>query len=236
MRKTIAAATLLVSALGVTAGTASAAPDQAGAVGYKLSVGERSTVIDLEAGSLAVEDGALKIKAPGGMVLAGTELSFRVDDFVFPIAADVQGRTATLTPQFDLEHAAYKPVALPYEDQAPWRTQYDREQAAWARLSSTILMGATIGTAVGGIGGAAVGCVLGGIAGATVASAAIIGLFGAFIPAAAIGCLGGIMAVGPLGAIAGQLLITAPVAIMAAVQYFTTINQPMPAPAPAPAK
>ncbi|WP_280313574.1 hypothetical protein [Nocardia abscessus] len=236
MRKTIAAATLLVSTLGVTAGTVSAAPDQSGAVGYTVSVGERSTVIGLDAGSLVAEEGALKIKAPNGVVLAGSELSFRVDDFVFPIAADIRDRTATLTPQFDLEHAAYKPVALPYEDQAPWRTQYDREQAAWARLSSTILMGATIGAAVGGIGGAAVGCVLGGIAGATVASAAIIGLFGAFIPAAAIGCLGGIMAVGPLGAVAGQLLITAPVAIMAAVQYFTTINQPMPAPAPAPAK
>lgn len=236
MRKTIAAASLLVSTLGITAataGTVSAAPAETTAVGYKVSVGERSSVIDLAAGSIAVEEGVLKIKAPGGAVVAGSELSFRVDDFVFPIAAEIRDRTATLTPQFDLEHAVYKPVALPYEDQAPWKTQYDREQAAWARLSSTILMGATIGTTVGGIGGAAVGCVLGGIAGATVASAAIIGLFGAFIPAAAIGCVGGIMALGALGTLAGQLLVTAPVAIMAAVQYFTTINQPMPAPAPA---
>ncbi|MER7451377.1 hypothetical protein ABTW96_13960 [Nocardia beijingensis] len=236
MRKTIAAASLLVSTLGITAataGTASAAPAETTAVGYKVSVGERSSVIDLAAGSIAVEEGVLKIKAPGGAVVAGSELSFRVDDFVFPIAAEIRDRTATLTPRFDLEHAAYKPVALPYEDQAPWKTQYDREQAAWARLSSTILMGATIGTTVGGIGGAAVGCVLGGIAGATVASAAIIGLFGAFIPAAAIGCVGGIMALGALGTLAGQILVTAPVAIMAAVQYFTTINQPMPAPAPA---
>ncbi|MFX0578349.1 hypothetical protein [Nocardia nepalensis] len=236
MRKTIAAATLLVSTLGVTAGTAgtaSAAPADAGAVGYKVSVGERSSVIDLAAGSITVEEGVLKIKAPGGAVLAGSELSFRVDDYVFPIAAEIRDRTATLTPQLDLEHAVYKPVALPYEDQAPWKTQYDREQAAWARLSSTILMGATIGTTVGGIGGAAVGCVLGGIAGATVASAAIVGLFGAFIPAAAIGCIGGIVALGALGSLAGQLLVTAPVAIMAAVQYFTTINQPAPAPAPA---
>ncbi|MEU4345799.1 hypothetical protein AB0H00_31905, partial [Nocardia sp. NPDC023852] len=74
--------------------------------------------------------------------------------------------------------------------------------------------------------GGAVGCVLGGIAGATVAAATIVGLFGAFIPAAVIGCLGGIIAVGALGTLAGQLLITAPVAIGAAIQYFTTINQP----------
>ncbi|RDI53881.1 hypothetical protein DFR68_1021, partial [Nocardia mexicana] len=43
----------------------------------------------------------------------------------------------------------------------------------------------------------------------------------------------GIIAIGALGTLAGQILVTAPVAIIAAVQYFTTINQPMP---PAPAK
>lgn len=54
---------------------------------------------------------------------------------------------------------------------------YDRELAAWNRLTSTIGAGAAIGTLAGGLTGGAVGCVLGGIAGATVASAAIIGLF-----------------------------------------------------------
>ncbi len=72
-----------------------------------------------------------------------------------------------------------------------------------------------------------------GIAGATVASATIVGLFGLFVPAAVIGCLGGIVAVGALGTLAGQLLVTAPVAVLATVQYFTTIAQPPPIPAPA---
>ncbi|MEV6139101.1 hypothetical protein AB0L63_24160 [Nocardia sp. NPDC051990] len=40
-----------------------------------------------------------------------------------------------------------------------------------------------------------------------------------------------IVAVGALRTLAGQILVTAPVAIMAAVQYFTTINSPMPTPA-----
>jgi len=51
-------------------------------------------------------------------------------------------------------------------------------------------------------------------------------MFGPFIPAAAVGCLGGILAIGALGTLAGQILVTAPVAIAALVQYFTTINQP----------
>ncbi|MBF6241025.1 hypothetical protein IU474_28665 [Nocardia otitidiscaviarum] len=219
---------LTATALMVSAGTAHAAPRaDPGVINYTATTSESSTIITTDAGSLDIEDGHFKIKAANGAVLAGTELSFRVDDFVFPIAADIAGRTATLTPQFDLAHATYRPVALPFEDKAPWKSEYDREVAAWSRLTSTISAGATIGTLVGGIGGGAIGCVLGGIAGATVASATIIGLFGPFVPAAVIGCLGGIVAVGALGTLAGQLLVTAPVALLAAVQYFTTVNSPL---------
>lgn len=224
-------------ALGIVAGTSHAAPavDASAPINFTSTTTETSTIIGTDAGSMVVEDGVFKIKAADGTTVAGTELSFRVDDFEFPIAAEITDRTATLTPKFDAAHAVYKPVALPYEDKAPWKSEYDREQAAWSRLGSTISLGAAVGALVGGLGGAAVGCVFGGIAGATVAAATIVGMFGPFIPAAAIGCIGGIMAMGSLGALAGQLFIAAPVAIMAAVQYFTTINSPMPN-NPAPAK
>ncbi|TQM31969.1 hypothetical protein [Nocardia bhagyanarayanae] len=227
MRSTIATCALLTAALAFGAATASAAPES-GAVGFSATATETSAVITVDSGSMVVDDGEFEIRAADGTVLAGTELSFRVDDFVFPIAAEIAGRSATLTPRFDLAHAVYRPVALPFEDQAPWKTEYEREQAAWSRMTSTISMGATIGTLVGGLGGAAVGCVLGGVVGATVASATILGLFGPFIPAAAVGCLGGIVAIGALGTVAGQLLVTAPVAVLAATQYFTTINTPFP--------
>jgi hypothetical protein len=227
MRKFVVVAALATTTVGVVTGTVNAAPaEDGGTVNYEATATPTSTVISTDAGSLDVENGVFKIKAANGATLAGTELSFRVDDFVFPIAADIHDHTATLTPQFDEAHAVYRPVALPYEDQAPWKTPYDREVAAWSRLTSTVTTGAAIGTVVGGIAGGAVGCVLGGIAGATVASAAIVGLFGALVPAAAVGCLGGIVAVGALGTLAGQLLVTAPVAVLAAIQYFTTINQP----------
>ncbi|MBF6298348.1 hypothetical protein IU459_12450 [Nocardia amamiensis] len=234
MRKFAATSALLIAALGVTAGTVNAAPAgeaASGAVNFTAHATDNKSIIKTDAGSLVVEDGVFKVKAANGAVVAGMPLTFRVDDFEFPIAADVSDRTATLTPQLDRSHAVYKPVALPFEDKAPWKTEYDREQAAWSRLTSTISTGAAIGTLVGGLGGAAVGCVLGGIAGATVAAATIVGLFGPFIPAAAIGCIGGIIAVGALGTVAGQLLVTAPVAIGAAIQYFTTINQPFTPPA-----
>ncbi len=231
IRKYVVVAALATTTVGIGAGASYAAPVADGVVNYKATTTETSSVIATDSGSLDVDNGVFRIKAADGTTVAGAELNFRVDDFVFPIEADVKDRTATLTPKFDIAHAVYKPVALPYEDTAPWKTPYDREQAAWSRLTSTISAGATIGTLVGGIGGGAVGCVLGGIAGATVASAAIVGLFGGFLPAAVVGCLGGIIAIGALGTLAGQLLITAPVAILAAAQYFTTINAPFTPPA-----
>lgn len=230
MRSTVAVSALLAVALGLAAGPAGANPASTDVpVNYTATTTDKSTVITTDAGALVVENGIFTIRTASGTVLTGTELSFRVDDFVFPIAAEVAGRTATLTPRFDAEHAVYQPVALPFENQAPWKSEYEREQAAWTRMTTTIAMGATIGTLVGGIGGAAVGCLIGGVAGATL-TGALTAMFGA-LPGGVVGCVAGMGAVGFLGTLAGQLLVTAPVAVLAAAQYFTTINQPAPAPA-----
>ncbi|MEV5647835.1 hypothetical protein AB0L57_06250 [Nocardia sp. NPDC052254] len=233
MRKFVATAAMLVAAIGVAAGTASAdpaAPAAADSVYYKASVVDNDkAVVKTDGGSMDVEDGVFKIKAANGAVLAGTPLNFRVDDFEFPIAADIAGNTATLTPQFDLQHAVYKPVALPFEDSAPWKTPYDREVAAFTRLKDTIATGATIGTLAGGIGGAVIGCVAGAALGA-VATGALLTLFGAG-PLG--GCVAGASVVGFLGVLAGQIFVTAPVAIGAAIQYFATVNAPFNPPAPA---
>ncbi|MFE7722322.1 hypothetical protein ACFU44_25120 [Nocardia rhizosphaerihabitans] len=233
MRKLAVVAALLTMATGVAAGTAVAAPapQAAAPINFTAEEVDGKSVISTDAGSLVVEEGAFKVNAADGTTVAATPLSFRLDDFELPIAAEIAGNTATLTPQLDPAKAVYKPVALPFEDKAPFKSEYDREVAAWSRLTSTISTGAAVGTLVGGLTGGAVGCVLGGIVGATVASATIIGLFGPFLPAAAVGCIGGILAIGALGTLAGQIFITAPVAIGAAIQYFTTINAPFTAPA-----
>ncbi|MFD6354244.1 hypothetical protein [Nocardia tengchongensis] len=236
MRKITTACALVLSAASLTTGMADAAPDSAQApINFTTQSTDTSTIVHTDAGSLVVEDGVFKVKAANGTVVAGTELSFRVDNFVFPIAAEISDRKATLTPQFDTEHAVYKPVALPFEDQAPWKTEYEREQAAWNRLASTLTMGAGIGAMVGGIGGAAVGCLIGGATLGTVTGALTL-MFGA-LGGAAVGCIVGMATAGFLGTLAGQIFITAPVMILAAAQYFTTINAPAPKPAaPAPAK
>ncbi|MFD0363598.1 hypothetical protein ACFQZZ_19290 [Nocardia sp. GCM10030253] len=228
------AAAFMTTAVSIAAGASYASPLPAAepaTIGFTAHATEKSSIIETDAGSLTAEDGVLEVKAADGTVVAGTPLTFRVDEFEFPIAAEISGRTATLTPQMDLAKASYKPVALPFEDKAPWKTEYDCEQAAWSRMASTIGMGASIGTLVGGIGGATVGCVLGGILGGAAVGGTIIGLFGPFLPAAAVGCIAGIALVGAIGTVAGQIFVTAPVAIGAAIQYFTTINQPFAPPA-----
>ncbi|MGW6727877.1 hypothetical protein ACWF9G_18385 [Nocardia sp. NPDC055029] len=231
IKKFAATSALLIAAMGVTAGAVNAAPAEAAPINYTAQEVNGTSVITTDAGSLVAEDGAFKIKAANGDTIAATPLSFRLDEFELPIAAEISGNKAVLTPQLDPAKAVYKPVALPFEDKAPWKSEYDREVAAWSRLTSTISMGASIGALVGGLGGAAVGCVLGGVLAGTVALGTIVGLLGPFLPAAAVGCIAGALLVGPVGAIAGQLFITAPVAIGAAIQYFTTINQPFTAPA-----
>ncbi|WP_405135162.1 hypothetical protein [Nocardia sp. NBC_01388] len=225
INKVAASVVFMSSVLGITAGTAQAAP-AAGttAINYAATTSETNTVIRTDTGSLVVEDDVFKIKAANGATVAGTELHFRVDEFVYPIAAEIHDRVATLTPRFDPAHAVYQPVALPFEDKAPWKNEYEREQAAWNRMTSTTGTGATIGTLVGGIGGAAIGCVIGAITLATI-TGILTAMFGA-LGGAAVGCIVGMSVVGFLGTLAGQLLITAPVAILAAAQYFTTINQP----------
>lgn len=232
MRKFATTSALLIAAVGITAGAVNAAPtEDNGAINYKATSTNENVVIQTDAGSMVVDNGVFKIKAANGTTVAGTDLKFRVDDFEFPVTADIAGHTATLTPQFNEAHATYKPVALPYEDQAPWKTPYDREVAAFTRMKDTIATGATIGTLVGGLGGAAIGCVLGG--GATAVLTGALATLFAGLPGAVLGCIAGMAVIGFLGTLLGQLFVTAPVAILAAAQYFTTVNQPF---TPAPSK
>ncbi|MGV9823826.1 hypothetical protein ACWDTH_35405, partial [Nocardia xishanensis] len=118
MKKISAVWVSVAAAASVAAGaatTAGATPPE-DTVGYSVTSTPTATLISTDAGSLVNDAGVFKIKAADGTVLAGAELSFRVDDFVFPIAAEIRDRSATLTPQFDLAHAVYKPVALPFEN------------------------------------------------------------------------------------------------------------------------
>lgn len=232
MKTTKFAATtaMLIAAIGVAAGTANADPsthqaplglDLFPGVHYSASDNGKTAVITTDAGKLTVENGAFEIKDSTGKVIAGTPLTLQNGDISLPITAKVSGNTAMLSP--NVSGAVYHPVDLPFQDSAPWKTPYDREQAAWNRLRDTVTTGSTVGAIVGAVAAGAIGCVAGGALGATGGFAFL--AVGA-IPGAVIGCLGGAAAFAPIGTMAGLAFVAGPVAVAAAVQYFTTINAP----------
>lgn len=228
LNKFAATAALAIAAVGIASGTANAAPAAAPSTSVNYTAGQEgnSSVIKTDSGTLSIENGIFQIKAAAGNLVAGTPLQYQIDDFLFPIDAKVDGNKATLTPSLDLNRATYHPVALPFQEGAPWKTPYDREQSAFNRMKDQISLGATIGSAGGAIGGAVVGCGLG-LAVGLVATAPLATLFGAG-PLG--GCIAGAAAVGFLGTLAGTLFVTIPVAVASAIQYFVTINEPFKAP------
>ncbi|MGY2006352.1 hypothetical protein ACW9HJ_01340 [Nocardia gipuzkoensis] len=228
-RKSAAVLALALAAVMVGVGTAQAAPsldvDVAPGVNYRAYQDGNAAVISIDSGSLTVVDGKFQIRGASGEVLAGVPLEYNFDDIAFPIEAKIDGTTARLTPVMDVDRARYNPVALPFEDTAPWKTPYEREVAAWTRMTSTIAMSATVSAIVGAVGAGTIGCLLGGVAGA-VLTGPLATLFGAG-PIA--GCLIGAGALAPIGAIAGSILIGAPVAVAAFIQYQSTVTSPFPA-------
>jgi hypothetical protein len=241
-RKLAAVSAITIAALGLAAGTAYADPAPAPAaseslnvqlapsINYKAYNNGAAAVISTDAGSLAVADGKFQIKAADGTIVGGVPLELRIDDVSLPINAQVDGNTATLTP--DLAKASYKPVALPFQESAPWKTPYEREQAAWTRFTQTVSLGAAVGVIIGAIVGGGGGCIAGIALGAVPSGATA---FLAAIPIEVAACIVGAAALGSVGAVVGSIAIAGPVAIAAAIQYFTTINEPFKAPAPAPA-
>ncbi|WP_280181461.1 hypothetical protein [Nocardia farcinica] len=228
-RKSVAALALALAAGTAGAATATAAPsldvDLAPGVNYRAYQDGAAAVISIDSGSLIVENGKFQIRAADGQVVAGVPLEFNYDDIAFPIDAEIEGNTARLTPVLDMDRARYNPVALPFEDSAPWKTPYEREVAAWTRMTSTVSMAATVGAVVGAVGAGAIGCLLGGVAG-TALTGPLATLFGAG-PLA--GCLIGAGALAPIGALVGSIGVTGPVAIAAFIQYQSTITAPFPA-------
>ncbi|MCM6775162.1 hypothetical protein NDR87_25000 [Nocardia sp. CDC159] len=242
MRFTKFAATsaLVIAALGVSAGTAYAEPapasnstlqtDVAPGIHYRASLVDHSVVVSTDSGSMAARDGQFQVLDGSGRVVAALPLSYQRDGLSFPIAAAIDGNTATLTPSVD--RAAATPVAkgvpdLRYVD----ATANPNFNQALSNLSSEISIGVAIGTLVGTAIGAGIGCVAGGIVSGLAGAAVTIGTLA--VPAAIGGCLVTGAALAAMGAVAGTIIIGGPVVAVALIQFFADVATP-PVPAPAP--
>ena len=229
-----AAVALTITTLGVTAGTVTAAPpppkapdgpanttlqtDVLPGIHYTASVVDRSIVIRTDAGSLTTQGNTFQVLDNQRRLVAGVALTYQRDGQQWPIAAKIDGNTATLTPVTG--KAAARPVgARPVDAKADF-------DDALSIASTQIGLGISIGALVGTVIGAGAGCVAGAVVGAALMPPL-------FLPGAAGGCLAGIAAGSALGVVAGTIIVGVPVTVVSAIQFFNVINSP-PAAAPAP--
>ncbi|MCU1646157.1 MAG: hypothetical protein JWN03_6432 [Nocardia sp.] len=242
-RNIAATASIAIAALSitaVTANTASAQPDSssnssvttdlAPGIHYKANIVDHSVVIATDAGSLAVKDNQIQVVDGTGAAVATLPMSYQRDGKSFPIAAQIDGNTATLTPSTD--PAAAQPVA----PGTPLLTQVDATanpnfNQALSNLSSTVSVGVAVGSLIGTVIGAGIGCIAGGAAVALGATAISIGTL--TIPGFIGGCLVTGAAMAAIGLVAGTIFVGGPVVAVGLFQFFNDLATP-PAPAAAP--
>lgn len=218
-------ATLLIATLSIIAAALAyvAPPAHAAApVRYQVSTTTSEVHISVFGGSIATESGTLTIKDHFGNKRFSMPLTYRKDYREYPIDARVNGTTATLIPSklvsrsVAVDASAVDPIR--HQAAAP-ETRQERDDQALDRFNAQLNAGLTISTiigiAIGLVVGAVVGCVLGAFA------------------ALGIGCLPGIPIGATIGGILGTVIGGGGTLIVAAFQYFQTINSPFVPPQPA---
>lgn len=195
----------LIAAAVTTAGFITAIPANAAPaptdINYQAEiVGGSQVVLTTDIGSLRTNNDQLEIVDAAGHVAATVPLFFNLEGRQYPISANANGRTATLTPVVD--SAAATPVAAPV-------TREERDLQALEKLGTYVSVSVAIGGLVGTIIGAVLGCVIG-------------------LPAAGVGCLPGAVTGAGIGGVLGTIAVGGPTLIGAAVEYFNTINSPFP--------
>lgn len=224
--KFAAASVLVIAAVGITSGTAYAAPeptpgstvqtDILPGIHYTANVVDNSVVLKTDAGSLTTQGTQFQILDNQGNLVAGVPLTYRKDGLEWPIAARIDGNTATLTPSTD--PATAHPATMLKE--------VDAKTIGGVDFNTALGTAATqfgLATAIGTLIGTVVGAVLGCVAFAVVGSAFIAPLF--FGGPLGL-CLGGAAAGITLGAAAGMVLIGVPVGIAAAIQFYNSVYGP----------
>lgn len=206
IRKFAVTSALVIAATGIAAGTANAVPVQAPQAGHSAVQGDQHAlnwkltrdgdhvIVNTDSGKISTEDGQLVIRNAAGEVVSANTLGYLNGDKVFPVAAQVKGNTATLTPSKDATKAT--PVSK-YSN----LHQVDLP-AAVSAIKDPIGLTAQVGGFIGGAAGLVGGCLLGAAAGAAVSAPAGL-LFGAG-PIA--GCVGGALLLGSGASLAGTAI------------------------------
>ncbi|MFC4123348.1 hypothetical protein [Nocardia rhizosphaerae] len=232
MSTTLATAAMTALALCVGAGTGNAEPAPAQTeVRYEVSRSGDAAVVTTGDGKLRVVDDQLVLTTTDDVPVAALPLSYRMDDQLFPITAEIDGDTATLTPVRTggtQVAAATDLVAPDAAAQQIAESFTPRDQAALGVLAQRLGIGSAVAAIIGAVVGGGIGCLVGGAAGAVIASPVIV-LLAPWVGATVAGCVLGAATLGAVGTMAGLITVGGPLALFSAYQYFSTILAPCPA-------
>ncbi|WP_225724577.1 MULTISPECIES: hypothetical protein [unclassified Nocardia] len=221
LQKFAAASLLCIAAVGITSGTAYADPtpnatlqtDIAPGVHWTANVVDKSVVLKTDAGSLTTQGTQFQVLDNQGHLIAGMPLTYLKDGKEWPIAARIDGNTATLTPSTNPAEAHAATMLKPVDAKPIGGVDFN---TALSNAGTEFGLATGVGTLIGTIIGGALGCVAGAVVGAALMPPI-------FLPGAAGGCLAGIVAGVALGAAAGMIAFGVPVGIAAAIQFYQSV-------------
>ncbi|QSE95424.1 hypothetical protein JWS13_15580 [Rhodococcus pseudokoreensis] len=238
LTRLIAVTAFAVTAAVATAGTASAAPapvdphnaptletDILPGIHYTASIVDKSVVLTTDAGSLTTQGNQFQVLDAAGNLVAGFPLTYSRDGKEWPVAAQIDGRSATLTPSTDPATATpLEDAALPLQPTA-LDVQSPEFTAAIVNFGTEVALGIGMGSLIGTAIGAGIGCIAGGALVGTAVGVPTIGTLA--VPGFLGGCLVTGAAAGAIGAVAGTIIVGGPVAVASALQFYDAVNAPV---------
>ncbi|MFE3257179.1 hypothetical protein ACFXPS_16440 [Nocardia sp. NPDC059091] len=238
MRKTTTAV-LAATALALTAATANAAPQPGHAenadVHYEVTRQGDAVLLTISGGAVKLAGDQLVLEDATDRPIAAIPLTYRIDNTAYPIAARIDGGTATLTP----DKTAGQPVPAAQAvtpdqtittDRAATQVTESftpRDNQALGVFAQRAAIGAAVSAVLGAVLGAGVGCLVGAAAGAVLTSP-VMALLVPFVGATIAGCVLGAATLGAVGTMAGLVVAGGPITLFSAIQYFSTILAPCP--------
>lgn len=216
-RRLTATAALAIAAMGISAGTAYAAPapETAAPVKYEAKQVDKNVVTTLTNGTFVVKDAgkSVDVKDSAGHVLVNFPLAYNLDSLQFPMLNKVSdsGKTLTVTPVTD------RSKATPVKGMLHNVASIDENQRAMGAFSAQL----GIAMAVGGLVGLTVGAIAGCIIGGTPLALTLVG-----IPPAVLTCLGGAAIGAGVGGILGTIGAGGPTLVIAGIDLANTLTAP----------
>ncbi|MFD9664250.1 hypothetical protein ACFWAY_21910 [Rhodococcus sp. NPDC059968] len=185
---------------------------------------DRSIVLTTDVGTLTTQGDQFQVLDPSGNLVAGFPLTYQRDGRDWPIAALIDGNSATLTPATDPSSATISRYPELQLSQVAIDVQSLEFSGAVINFGTEVALGMGLGSLIGTAIGAGIGCIAGG---ALIGSAVGIPTIGTLaVPGFLGGCLVTGAAGGAIGAVVGTILIGGPVAIASGIQFFNAINAP----------